>query len=159
MVAVAQMSWNDHQTYRFEMNHSHAHHPLTSRKNNLRFELDEAHHVLVVGCRCVLCFRFSAGSEVFSPLESGDVYGVLFEKCGTPTPKVLGLEPLKCWLPSSGSPFPGSDLFRFHVKLQGLNILMVRIWWTTGVCWVLVKNDICRSIPQFHLGFCITCIL
>lgn len=40
-------------------------------------------------------FRFSAGSEVFSPLEGVDVYGVLFETCGTPTPKVLGLEPLK----------------------------------------------------------------
>lgn len=34
-----------------------------------------------------LCFRFSACCEVFSPLEGGDVYGVVFENVVHPPPK------------------------------------------------------------------------
>ena len=69
--------------------------PINQPKKTLRFELDEAHHVLVVGCPCVLCLGSVPAAKCSLPWRVVMYMEYLFETCGTPTPKVLGLEPLK----------------------------------------------------------------
>lgn len=140
MVAVAQRSWNDHQTLMLDESLSCS--PPINQPKKKTWGLNSMRRIMFwsLDVDGFLCFRFSACSEVCWPLESGDVYGVVFEKCGTPTPKVLGLEPLKWWLPSSGSPFPGSDLFRFHVKLQGFNLSCALLNSTASFDLRLIQN-------------------